>query len=92
MENINSEKAKQEVDKILQKLEQERDEMVVKAHLLKAEAKDEWGKVEKQYDHFRAQAEKVGKEAKESSGDIYAAAKLLGEEVMHGFERIRKSM
>ena len=66
--------------------------MVVKAHLLKADAKDEWAKMEKQYDHFKAQAEKVGKEAKESSGDIYAAAKLLGEEVMNGFDRVRKSM
>lgn len=92
MSNIHSDKSREELDKLLQKLEQERDELVVKAHLLKADAKDEWAKVEKQYDHFKAQADKMSKEAKASSGDIYAAAKLLGEEVIRGFERMRKSV
>ncbi len=92
MDNINTDKAREEVDKIVQKLEQERDELLLKAHLLKADAKDEWVKVEQQYNHFKSQADKIGKEAKASSGDIYAAAKLLGEEVVRSFERIRKSI
>jgi hypothetical protein len=92
MDPISTQRAKKEVASILQKIEQERDELVVRAHLLKAESKEEWAKVEKQYDHFKSQAEKVGKEAKSSSDNVYAAAKLLGEELISSFNRIRKSM
>ena len=92
MDTLDKDKAKQEIESIAHKIEQERDELVLQAHLFKAEAKDEWTKVEKQFDQFKSQAEKVGKEAKSSTGDVYAALELLGEEVMKSFNRIRKSM
>tara|TARA_R110000868_G_scaffold89984_2_gene250119 strand:+ start:411 stop:524 length:114 start_codon:yes stop_codon:yes gene_type:complete len=36
--------------------------------------------------------EQVGKEAKGASGDVSVAAKLLGEEIMKSFHRIRKTL
>ena len=92
MKNEIAENAKHEVEKILEQVKQERDEIVLKAHLLKADAKDEWHKVDKQWEHFMSKAGQVGKEAKGASGDVSAAAKLLGEEVMKSFQRIRKSL
>jgi hypothetical protein len=92
MKNDLTETAKVEVAKIIEQVKQERDEMALKAHLFKADAKDEWVKVDKEWEHFKSKAEQVGKEAKGASGDVTAAAKLLGEEIIKSFKRIRKTL
>lgn len=92
MNNDLAEAAKIEVEKIVQQVKQERDEMMLKAHLFKAEAKDEWAKVDKEWEHFKSKTEQVGNEAKGASGDLSAAAKLLGEEIIKSFQRIRKTL
>jgi hypothetical protein len=92
MSNKLAQNTKQEIDKILEQVKQERDEILIKAHLFKAEAKDEWAKVDKQWVHLKSQTEQLGKEAKGASGDISAAVSLLGEEIMKSFQRIRKTL
>lgn len=92
MKNDLTETAKVEVAKIIEQVKQERDEMALKAQLFKADAKDEWVKVDKEWEHFKSKAEQVGKEAKGASGDVTAAAKLLGEEIIKSFKRIRKTL
>lgn len=92
MKNDITDTAKIEVEKIVEQVKQERDEMILKAHLFKADAKDEWAKVDKQLEHLKSKAEQVGKEAKGASGDVTAAVKLLGEEIMKSFQRIRKTL
>ncbi|WP_339720060.1 hypothetical protein [uncultured Paraglaciecola sp.] len=92
MKNEIAQSAKKEVEKMLEQAKQERDEIVLKAHLLKADAKDEWQKVDKQWEHFKSKAGQVSKEAKGASEDVSAAAKLLGEELIKSFQRIRKTL
>lgn len=92
MTNKITENAKQEMEKLIEQVKQERDEVLLKAHLFKADAKDEWEKVDKEWVHLKSKAEQVGKEAKGASGDVSAAAKLLGEEVLKSFQRIRRSL
>lgn len=92
MKNEIAENAKKEVEKMLEQVKQERDEIMLKAHLFQADAKDEWHKVDKQWEHFKSKAGQVGNEAKGASGDVAAAAKLLGEEIMRSFQRIRKTL
>lgn len=87
---LSSEKIQEEMEKLLADMHRERDELIVQAHLLKAEAKNEWEKVEKDWEHFKAKAEQVGAEAHEASGDVAAAAKLLGEELKQSYVRIKK--
>ena len=87
-----SAQATAEIEKIVEQVKQERDEMILKAHLFKAEAKDEWTKVDKEWEHLKSKSEQVGKEAKGASGDVAAAAKLLGEEIIKSFKRIRKTL
>ena len=87
-----TENAKAEIEKMLEQVKQERDEIVLKAHLFQADAKDEWHKVDKQWEHFKSKAEQVGKEAKGASEDVSAAAKLLGEEIIKSLQRIRKTL
>ena len=86
------ENAKEEFEKMLAQIKQERDEILLKAHLFEADAKDEWQKVDKQWEHFKSKAGQVGKEAKVASEDVSAAAKLLGEELIKSFKRIRKTL
>lgn len=87
-----TENAKAEIEKLVEQVKQERDEIVVRAHLFQADAKDEWDKVDKQWEHFKSKAGQVGKEAKGASGDVTAAATLLGEEIIKSFQRIRKTL
>lgn len=87
-----TENAKAEVEKLVAQVKQERDEILLKAHLFQADAKDEWHKVDKQWEHFKSKAGQVGKEAKGATGDVSAAAKLLGEEIIKSFQRIRKTL
>ena len=92
MNNDMTENAKAEVEKLVAQVKQERDEILLKAHLFQADAKDEWHKVDKQWEHFKSKAGQVGKEAKGATGDVSAAAKLLGEEIIKSFQRIRKTL
>jgi hypothetical protein len=92
MKNDMTENAKAEVEKLVEQVKQERDEIILKAYLFKADAKDEWHKVDEQWEHFKSKAEHVGTEAKDASGDVSAAAKLLAEEIMKSFQRIRKTL
>jgi predicted neutral ceramidase superfamily lipid hydrolase len=81
-----------EIEKLVEQVKQERDEIILKAHLFQADAKDEWQKVDKQWEHFKSKAGQVGKEAKDASDDVSAAAKLLAEEIMKSFQRIRNTL
>ena len=80
------------MEEALAKLRTERDELKVKLHLLKADAKDEWDAVEKRWEHFEARMKKVGASAADSSEDVAAAGKQLAEEIGNAYKRIRKSM
>lgn len=92
MDNYSSQKAKEEIERLIEELKQERDEMILKVHLMKADAKDEWQKVDKEWEHFKAKSAAVGREAKDASEDVTAALKLLGEEILQSFIRIKKSL
>lgn len=76
----------------LEDLERERDELRVKLHLAKADAKDEWVRLEEKMDRLRARIRSAGREADEAAADVGDAAKRLWDEVKEGFERIRKDI
>jgi hypothetical protein len=80
------------LNKLIGELEQNRDELKLKAHLFKEETKDEWLALEKKWHHFKGSARHLGYQAKVASGDISAATQLLGEEIKTGYKRIIKSL
>jgi len=82
----------QELSQLVAALRRERDELHLKLHLLQAEARDEWHALEKKWNHLRQKAESVGDATGQSAGDVGAAARLLGEELRRGYQRIRDSM
>lgn len=75
---------------VLDEIKTQRDELAVKVHLARQDARDEWEKLEKKLEHLRARAEVVGKEAGEAAGEVGAALRQLAEELKKGYARVRQ--
>lgn len=81
---------REEIQKILDGLAQQRDELIVQAQLAKLEAMDEWKNVEGKLTQLRAHTGPLTDTAKEVGKDIQVAARQLAEEISRGYDRIRK--
>ncbi len=81
---------REELEKLLHDLAQQRDELRLKMHLAKAEARDEWEKLERQWEHVRAKLPQARATVGESAKEIAAAAALVAEEIKRGYDRLRK--
>lgn len=81
---------REEIQKMLDKLAQQRDELIVQAQLAKLEAMDEWKNVESKLSQLRNNTGPLKDTVKESAQDIQAATKQLAEEISRGYDRIRK--
>jgi len=75
------------VEQIMKDLQPEIDELKVKLHLARADAKDEWAKWEQKIAEYRVKADRTGDDA----GDILEEkAKAIAAELRDGIERLRK--
>ncbi|GMV10846.1 MAG: hypothetical protein AMXMBFR55_25800 [Gemmatimonadota bacterium] len=86
---------REKVQRMMADLERERDELRVQAHLAKAEARDELGKLEAQLDAKMAELKaKVASYDKDGDGsvldDLGDAARKLAGELQEGFRRFRE--
>ena len=81
-----------DLEKLAESLKQQREELQLKMHLLNLEAREEWEKAEQNWQHSQTKAEELGTAGAEASKDVGAAVKLLGEELRHAYERVRKSL
>jgi hypothetical protein len=75
-------------------LERQRDELKVRLHLAKADARDEWVRLnlDEKIATLRQRADAASGEAKDAMKDIGIAADRLADEIREGFERIRKTL
>ena len=80
------------VAELISSLKQQRDELALKIHLGKAEAKEEWEKVTAKLDELNAEYEPLQDAVQESAENVFSAMKLVADEVQSGFERIRNSL
>lgn len=81
---------KEDIDDMVKDLKEEAEELRVKLHLAKMEVGDEWKKVETKLDRLEAKASEIGEATAEASEDVWAATKLLGEEIRDGFKSIAR--
>ena len=86
---------KQRAQALMQELEQERDELRVKRHLAKADAKDELAKLDVQLDAKMAELkQKVASYDKDGDGsvmdDLGDAAKGLADDIRSSFQKFRE--
>ena len=82
--------AKEQLAKAAEQLKQQRDELRVKLHLAKADAKDEWVKLERQWEEVKPKLEAARQEAGKTAGSVGSALNLAMEELKKGYERMRK--
>ena len=80
------------IAELITSLKQQRDELAVKIHLGKAEAKEEWEQVTAKLDELNADYEPLKDAVQESAENVFAAMKLVADEVQSGFARIRDSL
>ena len=75
---------------LIDDLKQQRDEIRVRLHLVKAEAKEEWERLETKWEHVRGKMGVVGREAGKTAQEVGTALNLAVEELRRGYERVRK--
>jgi chromosome segregation ATPase len=77
---------------LISSLKQQRDELALQIHLGKAEAKEEWEKVQARLDQLTADAEPLKEAVEESAENVLESLKLVADEIKNSFDRIRKSL
>ena len=82
----------EEISQLNETLKRQRDELKLRIHLVGMEAREEWDKTEDKWVQFRGRHKELEKAGKESALDIGAALRLLGEEIRHAYDRVRKSI
>jgi hypothetical protein len=76
-----------DMDSLLQDLKQKRGELAVQIKLGSMEAKQEWEKLEKKFEEFRAKSH-----LDKTAEDVGEALALLGDELKKGYERLKKAL
>ncbi|UVT15750.1 MAG: hypothetical protein H8K04_18425 [Nitrospira sp.] len=81
--------AKEQMTKAVEYLKQQRDELQVQLHLAKADAKDEWARLEKQWEEIKPKLEGAREEAGKTAESVSTALGLAIEELKKGYERLK---
>ena len=79
-------------DRLVDELETQRDELLLKVHLAKAEAKDEWEELESRWQNLQERLPEVRNAASESADNIGAALGLVAEEIGKAYKRLRDTL
>ena len=78
-------------DDLMAKLKQERDELALKVHLGKAEAKAEWERLEAEWQRLKAvKGPPIKEAAAETARGVGSAFEQAASELKKGYEKIRK--
>jgi uncharacterized protein YicC (UPF0701 family) len=80
---------KEQMTKALEHLKQQRDELQVQLHLAKADAKDEWARLESQWEEIKPKLEAARGEVGRTAESVGAALGLAIDELKKGYERLR---
>lgn len=83
---------RKELEELLEQLKSERDDLNVRMHLAKAEAREQWEAAENQWRSFKQKSEKVLTEIDRTSSEVKQALILLAEELKAGYRRIREQL
>lgn len=79
----------EELYKLREGLQQQRDELVVQLNLAKLEVHEEWNKVEEQLGQWQGKANAAFSEATVAADEIFAGLELLADEIRVAYQRIR---
>lgn len=82
----------EQITKALEHLKQQRDELHVQLHLVKADAKDEWARLESRWDEIKPKLEAAREEVGKTTESVGAALGLAIDELKKGYERLRSRL
>jgi len=82
----------EDLARFMRRLEHERDQLRLKLQLGKAEAREEWEKLERQWQQLRGKTGQIKGAMDDSAREIGAAAARTAREIQRGYERIRDRM
>jgi chromosome segregation ATPase len=80
---------KEQMTKALEHIKQQRDELQVQLHLAKADAKDEWARLESQWEEIKPKLEATREEVVRTAESVGAALGMAIDELKKGYERLR---
>ena len=80
------------VGELITTLKQQRDEIALKIHLGKEDAKDEWEKAQEKFTKLSEEFEPVKVAVEESASNIFASLKIVAGELKESFDRIKDSI
>lgn len=84
------------INEMVEKLKTWRDELNVQAHLMKADAKDEWVELEKKWDQLVVSAKsmepKATEIATEIATDVKENAAKISQQLMEKYAQIKESL
>jgi chromosome segregation ATPase len=80
---------KEQMTKALEHIKQQRDELQVQLHLAKADAKDEWARLESQWEEIKPKLEATREEVGRTAESVGAALGMAIDELKKGYERLR---
>ncbi|MGZ5008205.1 MAG: hypothetical protein ACXWE9_09700 [Methylobacter sp.] len=83
---------KEDFEKLLKKLQTERDEINLKLHLASMEARQEFEQAEKDWGRLKGKAAEIADDSVETSEEFIANAKIVGEELKETYHRIAKRL
>lgn len=81
---------KKTLEQLIESLKRQRDELAVKIHLGKTEAKQEWEKVEAKIRELTEKYKPVMGALEETGEGVLSALELAAQEVKNGLDRVRK--
>jgi chromosome segregation ATPase len=81
-----------DTEKLIEALRTERDELRVRLHLMKAEVRDEYEELERNWSHLESRLTGLKEASKASAEEVGAATKQLAEEIGVAYGRIKKSL
>ena len=82
----------QRMSETISVLRQQCDELALQIHLGNMEAKQEFEAAKDKLDQLTAEFDPLKNAVAESAGDVLASLKLVGEEVLTSFDRVRKAL
>ena len=80
------------LEEMISSLKRQRDELALQIHLGKAEAKDEYDRARQRLDQMLEDYEPVKDALGDSAENVYASLKLVGEELLRSFRRVRDAL
>lgn len=86
---ISKDSIKNELHELFQKLETERDELKVKAHLTIAELEDAWNTAETKWNSLKSKLNSIDRGVENASDDFGKGFKVLEKEIKQAYKDIR---